>query len=71
MKNHKHNICEDNKKRIKKYDQIKKLGGNAYVYPGGLFEWLLLQDIYGMDEFPTSKKVGDMLKYKPKPIFPL
>jgi hypothetical protein len=24
-----------------------------------------------MDEFPTSKKVGDMLKYKPKPIFPL
>jgi hypothetical protein len=56
----------------RKYKQLCSLGFNdVYIYYGGLFEWLLLQDIYGMDEFPTSKKVGDMLKYKPKPIFPL
>jgi hypothetical protein len=32
---------------------------------GGLFEWLMLQDIYGSDEFPTTKKELDILKYKP------
>ena len=35
-------------------------------YPGGVFEWLLLQDIYGNDNFPTTKKELDILKYKPK-----
>ena len=35
-----------------------------YVYPGGIFEWLLLQDIYGEDSFPTTKKELDILKYK-------
>jgi hypothetical protein len=29
-----------------------------------LFEWLLLQDIYGVDEFPTTIKENDILKYK-------
>ena len=54
----------------KKYDQIKKLGGNAYIYPGGLFEWLLLQDIYGNDHFKTTKysKSMDILKYKPNNV---
>jgi len=33
-----------------------------------LFEWLLLQDIYGYDEFPTTIKVLDILKYKPSKI---
>jgi hypothetical protein len=37
----------------------------VYVYSGGLFEWMLLQDIYGQDEFPTTKKVLDILKWKP------
>ena len=38
-----------------KYDQLNKLGFyNIYLYSGGLFEWLLLQDIYGRDEFPTT-----------------
>ena len=32
---------------------------------GGLFEWLLLQDMYGSDEFPTTNKELDVLKYKP------
>jgi len=39
------------------------------VYPGGLFEWLLLQDIYGEDNFPTTKKEMDILRFKGKQIF--
>ena len=50
-----------------KYNQLHKCGFyNVYIYPGGLFEWLLLQDIYGNDNFPTTKKELDILKYKPK-----
>ena len=37
---------------------------NIYVYPGGMFEWLLLQDIYGDDLFQTTSKIQDILKYK-------
>ena len=40
---------------------------NIYVYPGGIFEWLLLQDIYGENEFPTTKTELDILKFKPIP----
>jgi len=50
---------------FKKYQQLTSLGFyNVYVYPGGMFEWLLLQDIYGADEFPTTAKQLDILKYK-------
>lgn len=49
----------------KKYEQLVKLGFyNVFIYAGGLFEWLLLQDIYGYDMFPTTKKENDLLKYK-------
>ena len=49
----------------KKYEQLAKLGFyNIYIYAGGLFEWLLLQDIYGEDDFPTTKKELDLLKFK-------
>ena len=49
-----------------KYNQLLKLGfAWIYVYTGGLFEWLLLQDIYGDEHFPTTKKQQDILKYKP------
>jgi hypothetical protein len=41
---------------------------NIYLYNGGLFEWLLLQDIYGDDNFPTTKKNIDLLKYKSQKI---
>jgi len=55
--------CSDNKV-ISKYNQLYKLGFiNLYVYLGGIFEWLLLQDIYGDDEFPTTSKIFDLLKY--------
>lgn len=49
----------------KKYSQLRTLGfSEIYLYTGGLFEWMLLQDIYGNTEFPTTKKVLDILKYK-------
>lgn len=50
-----------------KYKQLLDLGfNNIYLYVGGLFEWLCLQDIYGDDEFSTTKKELDILKFKPK-----
>ena len=50
----------------KKYQQLMGLGfKNVRVYPGGMFEWLLLQDIYGAASFPTTSKEMDLLKYKP------
>ena len=50
---------------VKKYNQLVGLGfSNVYVYPGGLFEWLLLQDIYGAELFPTTSPETDILKYK-------
>jgi len=53
----------------KKYQQLMSLGFyNIFIYTGGLFEWLLLQDIYGKDMFPTTKKELDILKYKPSQI---
>ena len=53
-------------KLLKKYNQLKQLGfKNIYVYLGGMFEWLLLQDIYGNEEFPTTCKENDIMKYKP------
>jgi rhodanese-related sulfurtransferase len=76
------NLMQNNNKKVKiiiygknandtklsyKYNQLISLGFyNVYVYMGGLFEWLLLQDIYGEQEFPTTKKELDILKYKPK-----
>ena len=51
---------------IKKHQQLVGLGfSKVYVYQGGLFEWLCLQDIYGNDEFPTTSEELDILKYKP------
>ena len=59
------NCCDT--KVIDKFNQLYKLGfSNLYIYIGGLFEWLLLQDIYGDDEFPTTSKIIDILKYKGK-----
>lgn len=50
----------------KKYNQLLNLGfTNVYLYLGGLFEWLMLQDIYGFDDFPTTTRQLDILKYKP------
>jgi rhodanese-related sulfurtransferase len=57
------NSCDDSV--INKYKQLIQLGFyNVYVYSGGLFEWLLLQDIYGEEQFKTTKKELDILRYK-------
>ena len=51
----------------KKYNQLLGLGfTNIYIYLGGIFEWLLLQDIYGCEDFPTTSNQLDLLKYKPR-----
>jgi hypothetical protein len=55
---------------MKKYNQLVGLGFvNVFIYPGGLFEWLLLQDIYGYDNFPTTSQERDILKFKGKSVF--
>ena len=57
------NSCDNSV--LKKYNQLLQLGFNQiYVYVGGLFEWLLLQDIYGKDIFLTSNYESDIIKYK-------
>ena len=51
-----------------KYNQLINLGfQKVYIYLGGLFEWLCLQDIYGDANFPTVGKELDILKYRPPP----
>ena len=58
----------------KKYQQLLALGfNNIYAYMGGLFEWLLLCDIYGKELFPvnnlnSNKKNIDILKFKPHSV---
>lgn len=52
-----------------KYRQLCSLGvEQVFIYNGGMFEWLLLQDIYGEEEFMTSSKELDILKYRPSPL---
>jgi len=55
-----------------KCQQLRSLGFfNVYAYMGGMFEWLLLQDIYGSDIFKTTSNQLDHLKYKGKKTFGL
>jgi hypothetical protein len=50
-----------------KYTQLLDLGFiNVYIYPGGMFEWMLLQDIYSEEHFKTTQSELDILKFKPK-----
>lgn len=55
----------------KKYKQLIALGfTKVHIYLGGMFEWILLQDIYGRENFPTTEKyngdaVTDILRFKP------
>ena len=56
--------CNDSN-TFTKYSQLNSLGFyHIYIYMGGLFEWLMLQDIYGTIDFPTTKRELDILKYK-------
>lgn len=54
---------------VNKYNQLNKLGfNNIFLYIGGLFEWLLLNEIYGNDQFEIFNKndelIIDILKFK-------
>lgn len=61
--------CNDETINIK-YNQLMSLGFyNVFIYYGGMFEWLLLQDIYGKEDFPTTCIELDLLKYKANNIF--
>ena len=49
-----------------KYNQLTKCGfTDVSLYPGGMFEWLLLRDTFGEEEFPVTKCELDILRYKP------
>lgn len=65
-----------------KHKQLKGLGFiELYVYYGGLFEWMLLQDVYGKDFFDITSNNDtfekgtinntfvDVLHWKPSRIF--
>lgn len=59
----------------KKAKQLLTLGfSDVFIYSGGIFEWFLLQEIYGHSEFPTTVltskgKPVDLLKYRPEKSF--
>ena len=60
--------CND-ETMLKKYNQFISIGfPNVFIYFGSLFEWLLLQDIYGFENFPTTSKEVDLLKYKSRKL---
>jgi len=50
---------------IKKYNQLKKLGfNNVHIYFGGMYEWLLLQEVFGTINFQTDGTIKDIVDYK-------
>ena len=57
---------------VTKANQLKSLGiHDISVYSGGMFEWLLLNEVYGPTEFPvkvqtdqTNTKIHDIWKYR-------
>lgn len=58
---------DDYETLLKKHGQLVKLGfRNVWFYPGGLFEWILLRDVFGPQQFPTTAAVKDLIKYRPK-----
>lgn len=54
---------------LHKYEQLVKLGfTNVHIYTGGIFEWLLLHEIYGKELFKITQYEIDMLRYRPKSV---
>lgn len=54
---------------LHKYEQLVKLGfTNVHIYTGGIFEWMLLYEIYGKDLFKITKYEIDILRYRPKSV---
>jgi hypothetical protein len=58
--------CNDEKIYLK-YTQLTSLGFyNVSIYVGGMFEWLLLQDIYGCKEEEETKETKETKERKKK-----
>lgn len=54
---------------LHKYEQLVKLGfTNVHIYTGGIFEWMLLYEIYGKDLFKITRYEIDILRYRPKSV---
>jgi hypothetical protein len=54
---------------LHKYEQLVKLGfTNVHIYTGGIFEWMLLYEIYGKDLFKITRYEYDILRYRPKSV---
>lgn len=50
---------------IAKYNQLKKLGfKKVHIYFGGMYEWLLLQDVFGSINFQTDGIIQNIVDYK-------
>ena len=50
---------------IKKYNQLKKLGfKNVHIYFGGMYEWLLLQEVFDITNFQTDGYIKNIVDYK-------
>ena len=50
---------------VQKYNQLKKLGfKNVHIYFGGMYEWLLLQEVFGTINFQTDGTIKDIVDYK-------
>jgi len=48
-----------------KWKQLTSLGfSSVALYRGGMFEWMLLRDVYGNDLFPISGRETDLLRFK-------
>lgn len=60
---------DDYESLAKKRTQLLTLGfRNVWIYPGGIFEWILLQDVFGKTQFPTTTIVNDIIKSRPKSV---
>jgi hypothetical protein len=50
---------------IQKYNQLKKLGfTNVHIYFGGMYEWLLLQEVFDIINFQTDGTIQNIVDYK-------
>ena len=50
---------------IQKYNQLKKLGfTNVHIYFGGMYEWLLLQEVFDTINFQTDGNIKNIVDYK-------
>ena len=55
---------------VNRVTHLRSLGfTEVYHYVGGLFEWLVLQDTFGDNQFPTSGKESDLLRFMPPQQF--